>query len=1296
MTCRVLVRAPDGSSVEARALLDSASSASFVSERLAQCLRLPRLRQGARIMGIGGLSHESSTQALTRFVVSPARDRGREIDVSAVILPRVTCELPLQSVPFKTEWTHLSDLTLADPDFGQPDRVDLLLGIDVFVQVMRQGRRTGAPGSPSAFETDFGWVLAGEAGICASNVSITSYHTSLVVTGDRILQRFWEIEESPSDASNFSTEERMVVQHFQHSHSRTKGGRFLVPLPKKPDAKLLGESRSQAVRRFLSLERSLQSKGQFAELTDVMEEYFGQDHAEQVPAADLDKPATQVFYLPIHVVRKESSSTTKVRAVFDASAASSTGVSLNDTLLVGPTLHSSLTDVLLRFRMHRIALTTDVSRMYRAVLLDDADKDLHRFVWRKSPSEPLRDYRMTRVTFGVAASSCAANMAVKQNAVDLALEFPSAAKAVGQSFYVDDGLTGADSVEEAVKLQTELQRMFERGGFTLRKWNSSDPAALQHVPDDLKESQSLCTLPEAAEYAKTLGIEWNTVMDHFRLNIAKLPPLDNITKRVLISDVAKTFDVLGWFSPCTVKMKILFQQLWEMKVGWDDPVPETVRDSWLRWRSELDLLSARQIPRCYFDKTTHISSLELHGFSDASEQAYAAVVYLRMVCTNGDVQVALVMSKTKVAPIKRLTVPRLELCGAHLLSRLLHHVREVFSLSLAQSHAWTDSTIVLSWLSGNPKRFKTYVCNRVSNITELIGPDRWRHVCGLENPADCASRGLFPSEILDHGLWWNGPGWLKSPPSDWPCGGQITAPPVPEEEREVSLHALSADKIPVIALDRYSSFSTLTRITAWIRRFVCNCQSKVKGECNETSQHLLVSELQEAEVYWYAYIQEQHFGRELSALQGGLGLPRSSPLVPLHPIVDQNGILRVGGRESNSKGTFASQHPVILHGAHPVTSLVIYTEHLRLLHAGPTLLSCALNRRYHIIGGRSAVRSIARACIICRRTTVRPQCQLMGQLPSERVSSDLIFSKVGVDYAGPFLIKLGPTRRPTIVKAYACLFVSLSVKAVHIEVVSDLTTAAFLGCLRRFVARRGKPILIWSDHGTNFMGASRELRELVDFLLKQKTQKAVSEFCTTQHIQWKFIPEHAPHFGGLWEAAVRSMKTHLRRIVSGVKLTFEELTTMLAQVEACLNSRPLVALTSDDDGVEALTPGHFLIGRPLEALPDSPAADQSLSLLRRWHLCQGLLRHFWRRWSSEYLASLRKIYKWHQRSRNLAVGDVVLIREDGLVPTKWPLARVTEVYPGKDDVVRVVQVKTSTGTYTRPVSKIACLLPFER
>jgi len=313
----------------------------------------------------------------------------------------------------------------------------------------------------------------------------------------------------------------------------------------------------------------------------------------------------------------------------------------------------------------------------------------------------------------------------------------------------------------------------------------------------------------------------------------------------------------------------------------------------------------------------------------------------------------------------------------------------------------------------------------------------------------------------------------------------------------------------------------------------------------------------------------------------------------------------------------------------------------------------------------------------------------------ERVTPDAVFDRIGVDYAGPIYVKYGYVRKPTVVKTYVCVFVSLTVKAVHLELVSDLSTDAFIACLRRFISRRGIPGLIWSDHGSNFVGAARELKELSEFLELQKTQKEISEFCTSVNIHWKFIPERSPHFGGIWEAAVKSFKSHLKRIVGPVKLTFEEMTTVLTQIEACLNSRPLSPMPFDDDGIEALTPGHFLIGRPLNSLPDPSFTYRPISLLRRWHLCQSLVRHFWKRWHAEYLTTLRKYAKWHNPSRNICVGDVVVLQDDSVVPCKWPLARVVETHAGQDGIVRVVTVKTATGNYKRPVTKIAVLLPTE-
>jgi hypothetical protein len=315
----------------------------------------------------------------------------------------------------------------------------------------------------------------------------------------------------------------------------------------------------------------------------------------------------------------------------------------------------------------------------------------------------------------------------------------------------------------------------------------------------------------------------------------------------------------------------------------------------------------------------------------------------------------------------------------------------------------------------------------------------------------------------------------------------------------------------------------------------------------------------------------------------------------------------------------------------------------------------------------------------------------------ERITPDVVFEHVGVDYAGPLYLKRGSTRKPVILKAYVSVFVSMSVKAVHLELVSDLSTEAFIACLRRFIARRGKPTSMWSDHGTNFVGANRVLKELQVFLLSEKAEEAVGNFCSTQGIKWHFIPEKAPHFGGLWEAAVKSFKAHLRRVLGNHKLEFEEMSTVLTQIEACLNSRPLGMIPhDDDDGIEALTPGHFLIGRPIQAIPNHPRSCQPQNVLRRWYLCESLVRHFWERWRNEYLVTLRKYSKWKRPRENILVGDVVVVKEDNLVQPQWPIARILKVNTGTDGITRVVTLKTKDGTYTRPVNKLAVLLPCDK
>ena len=309
-------------------------------------------------------------------------------------------------------------------------------------------------------------------------------------------------------------------------------------------------------------------------------------------------------------------------------------------------------------------------------------------------------------------------------------------------------------------------------------------------------------------------------------------------------------------------------------------------------------------------------------------------------------------------------------------------------------------------------------------------------------------------------------------------------------------------------MKRYSSYERVKRVVAWILRFVNNCISIHQRRRGSLS----APELKEAETRLWLQAQRVDFLDDLHTLKNDKNLPRNSLLRTLHPIIEESGLLRVGGRVSNSSFSYSQRHPVILHGRNTLTKLIIRAEHLRLLHGGPTLVSSSLSRRFHIIGHRKTVRSVTRACVICRRTSTKPRPQLMGQLPIERITPGMVFERVGIDYAGPVLLKVGRVRKPTLIKAYIGIFISLSVKAVHVELISDLTTAAFIACLRRFIARRGKPV---SDHGSNFVGAARELNELFAFLKEQTSSDKILNFCSSQGIEWSFIPEHAPQ-ASIW------------------------------------------------------------------------------------------------------------------------------------------------------------------------------------
>ena len=814
---------------------------------------------------------------------------------------------------------------------------------------------------------------------------------------------------------------------------------------------------------------------------------------------------------------------------------------------------------------------------------------------------------------------------------------------------MDDLLAGADDEVSAAALCQSLRSLLSRAGFELKKWRSSSPRVLQSIPTDLQEvlPQQELIDHHASAYPKALGIAWDSRKDAMAAQV-QLPETYISTKRGIVSDTAKSFDILGWLSPFILNMKLLFQHLWKLKLDWDTPLEKDLAEKHKQWREQLPLLKSVTVPRCYFDPGITVST-QLHGFSDASEKAYAAVVYLRATYLDGSVSSRLVVAKTKVAPLHTISIPRLELCGAAMLAELMTVIGRTLDIKKDEFYAWCDNTTVLCWLGRSPSNYGTFVANRVSSASSSVSPKNWLYVPTKENPADCASRGISALELLHHDLWWEGPPWLRLEP--------VAVPKQPDESELVQHQEEEAKPKAVFSVTRaidtgweknYNNYSVLLHTTAYMLRFCNNLKAAIKGLPGERSSSLLVSEVEAAEMLLFKRSQARAYETELKRLAAATPKPieKGSVLRLVHPYLDSRGLMLVRGRLNQANLSHMQKHPVILSSSDMVTRLYFLYHHCLLAHCGPTLLLAHTGQAIYVPGAKKLARTVCQSCLVCRRAAPRAHLQRMGQLPAPRVTQLHPFSHCGIDFAGPFYLKRGNPRRPTITKGYLGLFVCLATKVVHIEVVSSLSTGAFISALKRFCTRAGKPQHIYSDHGSNFIGARNQLKELYQFLNNATTHSDVTQCLLERRITWHHIPERAPHFGGIWESSVKAAKHCLKRTVGVVKLTYEELTTITCQAEACLNSRPYVAQDSHyPSGEMPLTRGHFLIGRPMEAYPEAPEPPDT-NLSNCWELCKAMVQQFWEIWQKQYLQTLQKSLKWHKTQPNIQVGDIVMVLEE--------------------------------------------------
>ena len=1091
------------------------------------------------------------------------------------------------------------------------------------------------------------------------------------------MEKFWNLEAIGVKDSGQVSDDDQALQSFNES-VKFENGRYEVRWPWKDEQPDLQTNFALAHGRLQSLVKRISTQPEMLQrYDDTIQEQLRLGIVEKVEENEVKEDGSLLHYLPHHCVIKENHSTTKLRIVYDASAKPRKAEkSLNECLHRGPVILQDLCGLLMRFRLNKIGIVSDIEKAFLQIGLQIPDRDVTRFLWLKDIRNPqlknnVDTYRFCRVLFGVISSPFLLAATVKHHLQNANSEV---AHKLLQEIYVDNVLSGAETIPEAVEFYRDAKTLFSKAAMNLREWSSNSEEFMNQLPESDRVQ---------VNSAKVLGLHWDMLSDTLQVHGPKRTFNDSPTKKTVLQLMSEVFDPLGLIAPLTVRAKMLVQELWIQKFNWEQELPPELRDHWQQLIKELRQISTIKIPRCVI--TLHTVHLELHCFCDASAKAYAVSIYLRVV-TSMNAEVNLVFAKSRLAPLKKLTLPRLELMGALIGVRSLNFVAKELNRVVLRKVIWTDSKCVLWWITSN-KLLEVFVENRLKEIRASPNTE-FRYVPTAENPADLPTRGLTFDQLVDSTLWWYGPEWLRQEEISWPPAWHKSTIEELEEqnvrkefrmaEPAMTASPKEAEKGPFDLLpDQFSSLSKVLRVTAWILRFTDKCRKK-----SAQQGPLCAFEIKQAQLLWELAIQNHHF----VSLRPALTSHQKGPDIvqTLNLFLAPDGLIRCSGRFTQSDLSDDAQHPILLPKKSKFTDLVITHYHRQVLHSGVRHTLAAMRQKYWVPQGRAQVVRVLSLCPICRRWEGGPyQIPVAPPLPSVRVKRCVPFLYVGVDYLGPLYVRMGPELQ----KVWICLYTCAATRAIHLELISDMSAEQFLLCLRRFIAHRGRPECIISDNAKQFKLA----KTVLDKLWSQTvTDSDVQNYVADQGIAWRFIVERAPWMGGFYERLVGSVKRALKRAIGTMCLTITQLQTVLAEVETVVNSRPLLYPQIGLDDGPMLTPGHFLQPIRASGVPDAPPADRDPdfaasvisadTLLQSWKRGQRLLNQFWQSWRNDYLLNLREQHSVRNRNLRAAlnrvpqVGDPVLIK-DNLPRAQWKLGIVDQLVRSHDDLIRAAIVR---------------------
>ncbi|KAL7745575.1 hypothetical protein ACLKA6_009799 [Drosophila palustris] len=1203
--------------------------------------------------------------------------------------------LPSQQFDYN-RLTELVPKNLVDIKKLQDKKPMLLIGQRHANLITTRAVINGDEHRPMLSKTKLGWVIHGPV-----QTELAAAHFTCCQVNDENLQQMIKHQFS---IENFgvctvkvdktqSLEDQLAIYKAESSIVK-KGNHYEVSLPWKSEDVKLPDSNPMAIQRLKCLERKLLRNKETAQAyQNEIQKLLDKGYAIQLANADVLK-SPKLWYLP-HFAIINPSKPGKVRLVFDA-AAECNGTSLNKNLLTGPDWSTSIVGILIRFRLHRVAVVADIREMFNQVRIADSDAAAQCFLWRNL-DQKRQPTVFQMMLFGTTSSPFLAQFVKNYNASKYKEEHPAAVKAILENHYVDDYLDSKPCSSEVINLITTIIQIHSKAGFELRQFISNSDEVMNSIPENLRAANVVAMIGDKTDVQqKVLGMLWDAKGDFFTYSTTTMHKLagdllhGNIipTKRNVLSAVNSLYDPLGLMTPVTIKGRILMRDVWESGIGWDDTIKGDLIAKWQNWRKILNSIEDTKIPRCYSGNLPKADRVEIHIFNDASAKAYSSAAYIRC-CYRTDDQwqydVALVASKAKVSPIKHITIPKLETMAAVLGCRLAEMVQAELQIKLDERYFWTDSRTVLAWINSD-KRMEVFVANRIGEICEKSTRAEWRWLSTNENIADVITRDNIPMHKLQ---WWlTGPEFLKKPESMWE-NPKFAAEYCDQTEIVMTLqqteHPLN------VLLQRISTYNKLIRSTAWIQRFIVNLSTHTLSQ--RKTGKLNVDEIEWAEKMWCKVVQQQSFPDDLIKLQ--TGKPSSKLRLSKYCIyLDADNILRVDSRIERAKDLSAyTKKPIILDGKHTYTRMLINKMHVEAQHIGTQVVVHRFKTAYWMPKLNRIIRTTLNACVWCKRKKAKPQAPKMGLLPEERfLTQEKPFTATGVDYFGPFFIKDGKGTRASknFRKRYGVIFTCLTTRAINVEIAHSLDTDSCILAIRRMMARRGPVKIIWSDNGTNFRGAARELQ----VALEELDESYIKTYLANNKITWNFIPANAPNFGGCWERLVGCFKRAIEAVLSvNANPNDETLRTIFMEAEYLVNSRPYVLESDDADDEIGLCPNDICV--PQSCAIHSPGKFISNTGEKRvWRISQYLVDAFWKRFIKEYLPTLIHRSKWRQDVDNFKVGEIVVMK-DNTPRGEWPLGRVMKVYPGEDGVVRVVELKTAKNTYRRPANRL-CRIGVQR